>query len=253
MTLVSLPGDGRTLRAHLHRPPGAGPFPAVVWNHGSERAPGAQERLGAFYTAAGYTLLVPHRRGYGRSPGEHFATALADRARTEPRERIVASLIEVCELQLADTLAAARWLAEQPFVERDQMAMSGVSHGAIQTLLAAESDAGMRAYVPFAPAAIAWEGNPELHARLLRAVRQAGAPVFLVQAANDHSLGPSDVLGAELRRKGGRNRAAVYPPYGRTPDDGHGAFACRGMAVWGEDVRAFLAAALADRSAAPAA
>ena len=40
---------------------------------------------------------------------------------------------------------------------------------------------------------------------------------------------------------------------GRTPDDGHGAFACHGMAVWGEDVRAFLAAALADRSAAPAA
>ena len=131
--------------------------------------------------------------------------------------------------------------------------MSGVSHGAIQTLLAAESDAGMGAYVPFAPAAIAWEGNPELHARLLRAVRQAAAPVFLVQAANDHSLGPSEVLGAELQRMGARNRAAVYPPYGRTTDDGHGAFACRGMAVWGEDVRAFLAAALADRSAAPAA
>ena len=231
MTLLSLPGDGRTLRAHLHRPPGAGRFPAVVWNHGSERAPGAQERLGAFYTAAHaredtvavfIEAFAPPPRGHGQSPGEHFATALADRARTEPRERIVASLIEVCELQLADTVAATRWLAAQPFVDRDRMAMSGVSHGAIQTLLAAESDAGMRAYVPFAPAAIAWEGNPELHARLLRAVRQAAAPVFLVQAANDHSLGPSDVLGGELRRKGGRNRAAVYPPYGRTADDGHG-------------------------------
>jgi pimeloyl-ACP methyl ester carboxylesterase len=130
--------------------------------------------------------------------------------------------------------------------------MSGVSHGGIQTLLAAEAGGGMRAYVPFAPAAIGWSGNPELHERLRRAVRRAGAPIFLLQAENDHSLGPSEVLGAELRRKGGRNRARVYPAYGESPETGHGEFACRGTDAWGADVRAFLDEALGAPSAAAA-
>jgi dienelactone hydrolase len=251
--LVSFPGAEDTLRGYLHTPAGSGPFPAVVWNHGSERSPGPRDELGRFYTAAGYVLFVPHRRGHGRSPGDHFADALRSRARVEPRERVIAALIAVHELHVADVLAAADWLARRPFVDGDRMVMSGVSHGGIQTVLAAEARAGMRAYVPFAPGAIAWTGNPELHDRLRRAVVSADAPMFLLQARNDYSLGPSRVLGAELRRVGARNRTRVYPAYGETRAAGHGDFACRGTDVWGTDVRGFLDEALRAGSVAAAA
>jgi dienelactone hydrolase len=125
-------------------------------------------------------------------------------------------------------------------VDAGRLAMSGVSFGGIQTILAAEAGADVHAYLPFAPAAIAWHGNPELQERLVQAVRAATAPMFLVQAENDYSLGPSEVLGAELERKGEPNRVRVYPPYGDSTDSGHGAFACEGTEVWGTDVRGFL-------------
>ena len=243
--LVSFSSGGRTLEGYLHRPEGDGPFPAVVWNHGSEREPGSQEELGRFYASAGYALFVPHRRGHGRSPGEYFQDALEPQLRRMSRAAAVEALIGLHERALQDTLVALRWLARQPFVDASRVAMSGVSHGGIQTLLAAEAGAPARAFVPFAPAATAWDGNPELQARLLRAVERARPPIFLIQAANDHSLGPSRLLGKALASKGGLNGVRVYPAYGTTPDSGHGAFACSGAEVWGADVVSFLALAVA--------
>jgi len=233
---VSFPAGEATLHGYLFVPEGSGPFPAVAWNHGSERSPGSFDRLGAFYASAGYAFFCPHRRGHGLSPGPYAFGTTARR----PRSAVIEAVIALHEAQLEDTLAALTWLGRQPFVEAGRLAMSGVSFGGIQTVLAAEAGAGARAFVPFAPAAIAWEGNPELQERLVQAVRAAAAPMFLVQAENDYSLGPSKVLGRELERKGEPNRVRVYPPYGDSTDSGHGAFACEGTDVWGADVCRFL-------------
>lgn|SRR5262245_8047880 len=243
--LVSFPSGNSTLRGFLHRPAGAGPFPALSWSHGSERDPDPGTALPGFYTSGGYVFFEPHRRGHGKSPGEYFAEGLQRKAQTESsdepayRRRVAELVIDLHERQLSDTIAALDWLSRQPFVDAERVAMSGVSYGGIQTLLAAEADAGARAYVPFAPAAMAWDTNPELRERLLAAVRRASEPVFMLQAENDYSLGPTEVLGDELRSKGKPNDARVYPPFGRTPEDGHG-FALGGIDVWGGDVRAFL-------------
>ena len=245
--LVSFPSGILTLRGFLHRPAhGAGPFPALTWNHGSEPDPGSADALGAFYGSNGFVLFVPHRRGHGESPGQHFAKELEAKARSESadpaeyRHKVVELVVELHELHLHDTVAAVDWLRQQPFVDPDRLAVSGVSYGGVQTVLAAEAGAAGRAFVPFAPAAMAWDTSPALRERLVRAVRAAEPPIFLLQAENDYSLGPSEVLGRELKQKGKRNRCRVYPPFGRTRQSGHGDFACRGMGVWGDDVRAFL-------------
>jgi carboxymethylenebutenolidase len=254
--LVSFPSGDSTLRGYVHGPEGAGPFPAIIWNHGSERLPGSCADLGSFYTSAGYVFFVPHRHGHGQSPGKYPLGTVPTRARAQTedtagyRRKGIELLIELHEAYLEDTVAAVKWLKRQPFVDSTRMAMSGVSHGGIQTVLAAEADAGMKAYVPFAPAAIAWRGNPELQDRLLCAVQTAHAPMFLLQAENDYSLGPSEILGGELKRKGAPNGARVYPPHGQTQDSGHGAFACQGTRVWGADVCAFLDAVLKPSAAA---
>src|SRR5580765_3335779 len=67
---VSFPAGSMTLQGWIYKPAGKGPFPAVLYNHGSDKAPGWFPTLGEFWTSKGYVFFVPHRRGHGRSPGE---------------------------------------------------------------------------------------------------------------------------------------------------------------------------------------
>ena len=233
---MEFPSGGLQLHGFLWKPDGPGPFPAVLWNHGSEGSPGWQPVLGQFYTAHGYVFFIPHRRGQGRSPGTYIEAQMLG---TPPAQRAAAQ-VELLEAQVDDVVAALRYLKAQGFVDPNRVALSGCSYGGIETLLAGERDLGVKALVPFAPGAMSWEGNPVLGDRLRRAVDRAKAPIFLIQAGNDYSLGPSNVLGPRVVRKGSGSQAKVYPPYGSTHADGHGGFCSTAVDVWGTDVLAFL-------------
>jgi dipeptidyl aminopeptidase/acylaminoacyl peptidase len=144
-----------------------------------------------------------------------------------------------------DVVDAVGWLPKRPEVDRGRMVMTGVSYGGIQTLLTAEKGLGLRAFIAFAPAAMSWN-NEALQQRLMTAIRNVVAPIYLAQAQNDYSLGPSEVLGPVIRAKGGLNDAKVYPAFGTTPKEGHSGFAVRGGApIWSPDVFAFLDRVLA--------
>jgi hypothetical protein len=92
---------------------------------------------------------------------------------------------------------------------------------------------------------MSWRWVTGLDARLEAAVQHAQAPVLIVQAHNDYNLGPSQTLGP-LLEKAGKGRAVVFPAFGTTEQDGHGAFASRaeGAAVWGATVLGFFRGAL---------
>lgn len=137
-------------------------------------------------------------------------------------------------------IAALGFLKSQVFVDASRIAISGCSYGGIQTLLVGERELEVKALVPFAPGAMSWDGNPFVADRLRRAVRQAKAPVFLLQAQNDYSLSPTHVLSKEGQGKGNDFRAKIYPIFGRTNQDGHWGFCSAGTEVWGPDVLAFL-------------
>ena len=156
-----------------------------------------------------------------------------------------------------DVVGAVQWLMQRPGGRpRSRVIMTGVSYGGIQTLLTAEKGLGIRAFIPFAPGAESW-ANHALQARLEQAVRNAKAPLFLAQAQNDFSLGPSQVLGPIIRAKGAPNDAKIYPPNGTTHEQGHGGFAVRGgIPIWSPDVFAFIDAVLGNgpaRAETPAA
>ncbi len=245
--LVSFSRGDLTLQGWLFKPEGNGPFPAVVYNHGSEKMPSSFPTLGKFWTDKGYVFFVPHRQGHGRSPGEYIVD-LQDQfsAKEKDAERVRKYIIGLHERFNADVVAAVVWLKQQPYVNTNRMIMSGISYGGIQTVLSAEKDLGLKAYVAFSPAAMSWQGNPLLRERLLQAVKHARAPMFLLQAKNDYDLGPSELLGKELKRQGAPNRAKLYPVFGDkdNPKDGHGGFAVRGSDIWGADVMAFLDAVM---------
>jgi dienelactone hydrolase len=243
--LVSFPSGDLTLHGFLYKPEGDGPFPAIIWNHGSEKLPGQQPELARFYTKQGFVFFTPHRHGQGRSPGAYIEDLIEKYAATEKNRTSVGKyVVKLQEEYNQDVVAAVEWLKGQSFVDQRRMVMSGCSYGGTQTLLAAEKDLGLRAFAPFAPAAKSW-ANTELRKRLLEAVRNAKSPLFLIQAQNDFSIGPSEVLGPVIKQKGPPNQAKVYPPYGTTPQEGHYAFATKegGIAIWGSEVLDFFRAA----------
>src|SRR5215467_9496772 len=58
------------IEAYVYRPAGAGPFPVVIYSHGSRKGYEREERPMAFVGTAlareGYLVVVPERRGYGK-------------------------------------------------------------------------------------------------------------------------------------------------------------------------------------------
>lgn len=235
---VVFQSSGQQLHGFLWKPEGSGPFRAIVWNHGSERLPGSQPALAAFYTAHAYVFFVPHRRGQGRSPGEYIQDQVAQ---APPGER-ARRMVELQQAEVEDVIAGLNYLKSQPFVDSARIALSGCSYGGIQTLLAGERDLGVKALVPFAPGAMSWEQNQPLQERLIRAVDVASAPVFLIQAENDYSLAPSHALSKEANKKHKDFQSKIYPPFGKTHQDGHWGFCSSATDVWGADVLAFLEA-----------
>ena len=64
--IVSFPSGDLTLRGLLFRPEGTGPFPAVLFNHGSGRDCSKEfEALGSVFAGRGWIFFAPYRRGQG--------------------------------------------------------------------------------------------------------------------------------------------------------------------------------------------
>jgi hypothetical protein len=98
---------------------------------------------------------------------------------------------------------------------------------------------GAQAFIAFAAGAKSW-GNGVLRERLENAVRNAKGPVFVLQANNDFSVGPTNVLGKIAKTNGGQ--AEIYPAFGNNSQDGHWGFATTnsGIEVWQKDVLDFI-------------
>lgn len=242
--LVTFQSGEFTLKGYVYKPQGAGPFPAMIWNHGSEKEPGAQPELAAFYNSKGFVFFLPHRHGHGLSPGEYIVDVnnrLIASASSE--EKAWPEMVKLHAVYNRDVAAAVAWLKSRAYVDKNRVVMSGVSYGGIQTLVSAEQIPGVRGFISFAPAAMSWKMIP-LRERMLAAIANARAPIFLLQAANDYSTGPSEVLGPAIRKKGPPNDARLYPAFGADDDHrkGHAAFATwnLGIEIWSPDVMKFI-------------
>jgi carboxymethylenebutenolidase len=236
---VTFPSGKLVLHGFLYRPEGSGPFPAVLYNHGSERNPGQKPELGRLFSDRGYVFFVPHRRSHGRSPNDSFVDSLYSQGE---RGRVA-----LHEIHLEDQLAALSYLKQLSYVGPNRIAVAGCSYGGIQTVLAVEANAeqelGLRAAVDFAGGAMSWRSF-SLRDRMVRAVRKATIPVLFIQAENDYDLGPSRTLGGELEQLGKPHKLLIFPPYGHTHEEGHGGFCSRGGNIWGPAVFSFLDASM---------
>jgi len=241
---VAFPSGDITLHGDLYKPEGRGPFPAVVYNHGSAAgmlSKQAFDALGPVFASHGWVFFGPYRRGQGlsASAGPYIGDQIAAAEKKGGLSAAATAMVRLLETDhLNDQLAALAWLREQGFVQSNRIAVAGNSFGGIETVLGAERGHYCAA-VASAAGAQSWARAPELQSLLTRAARNATVPIFFFQAANDYDLSPSRTLSTVMEDAGRTNKVKIYPPYGDSPGDGH-TFGYFGAAVWAEDVFQFL-------------
>lgn len=242
--VVHFQSQGLDLAGELFKPKGEGPFPAVLYNHGS--APGmlnsqASQVIGPLFAAQGWVFFMPYRRGQGLSAkaGPYIGDQVAEAQRRGGMQDGAATLARLLGAEhLQDQLAALQWLKAQKFVQGGRIAVAGNSFGGIEAVLGA-AHAPYCAAVDASGGAESWAAAPELQALMKDAVRKSNAPIFFFQAENDFDLAPSKTLLAEMQQAGKPGELKIYPSYGGSRREGH-SFAYAGSATWFGDVLAFV-------------
>ena len=237
------------LYTRLCRPAAAGPARLVVINHGSPGDPevrpamrpaSCQAEAVRWFTARGYLVAIPMRRGYGQTGGA-WAEGYGGCGR--------ADYLRAGRETARDILAAVQALRALPGVAPQGAVVVGQSAGGWGALaLAAQNPPELGAVVNMAGGRGGWQENrpnnvcqPE---NLVRAAAEFGAtarlPMLWIYAANDSFFGPDLArdMSRAWRLAGAPLELHPLPPFGR---DGHGLFfGAGGSAVWGPLVAEFL-------------
>jgi len=227
------------IQAHLYKPDGDGPFSAVIYNHGTrdgrERTPTAFPHVGRMLTRAGYAVLVPERRGYGKSDGEIWWKEVgSDQSR----------LISRLQAETDDVLAGIDYLRGLSYVDTKRLAVMGWSFGGVVSMLAAARGAAFLAAVDQAGGALTWDGNSHMRSALIGAAEKSTIPTLFMVAKNDRTTASVTTLADVFKKRNVPHKLVIYEPF--TPSQGgrvapgHAIFSSQGASLWENDVAEFL-------------
>jgi carboxymethylenebutenolidase len=247
--------DGLKLEGYLYRPAGPGPFPLVIYNHGSRQDHEREEKPMAFiadiFVPQGYAVLVPERRGYGKSEGKTYSDATnGDRAQI---------MMDRFHREASDVLAAFDYVKQNQglipgghphtvrdvgFIDFNRVALMGWSHGGVVSLLAASERHVFVGLVNQAGGSLTWNGSPTLQTELPAAGRLIKIPALCQDAENDATTDSVKKVGQAIKNSGEPETTIIYPPFTPTSDPsgtppGHLIFA-QGVSIWQQDVLDFL-------------
>jgi len=199
--------DGLDLVAYVYRPNGTGPYPSIVYNHGSEQNPDPEHIavMGQQFVDAGYVLIAPIRRGQGPSAGEYITdTVDAFKAQNPAPSKADVKNYFMDQMegpQVKDQLAGLNYLKNQSYADKNQLAVIGCSYGGMETLIGAgQPDTGYKAAISISPGAESWGGpdNETFHQRLIDTTNNINIPIFIIHPAKDVSLEPGFHLAQAL-------------------------------------------------------
>ena len=224
------------LETTVYMPPGDGPFPLVVINHG--KAPGnprfqARYRPSAaarFFLQRGYAVLVPMRQGFSKSEGSYIGGGC--------------NVESNGEVQAEDVKAVLDHVTTLGWADKTRILVAGQSHGGWTTLaFGALGYPGVRGLVNFAGGlrqvdCAGWEAG------LARAgsgyAKKAKAPSIWFYGDND-SYFPVRVFQALHENYLAAGGQAELVSFGQFGSDAHAMFGSRaGETIWQPRVEAFM-------------
>lgn len=228
------------LETTIFKPPGEGPFPVVLINHGKALG---NNRLQPRYRALpatreflqrGYAVVVPMRQGFSKSGG----AVVGDNC----------NIGGSGEAQADDIKAVVGWLEKQPWVDAQRMVMMGQSHGGLTTLAYAQDPhPGFRLFVNFAGGLRFIGGSCQWELALVDAFSRYGArtrvPSLWFYGEND-SYFPPPVIRPAFEAYARGNPQAELVAFGRFGSDAHSMFGSySGLSIWWAPVEQRLQAA----------
>lgn len=231
-----------SLEATLFRPDGAGPFPLLVLSHGTPRE--ARQRLERqrfevqswIFVKMGFAVIIPMRRGYGRSEGS-YAEEEGDCERARYYEAGLASA--------SDLLATVRYMQAQPYIGGRQVVLAGHSSGGFGSLaLASRGFPGLLGVINFSGGRGARADQicdpPALIDAFARFGRTCRVPTLWIYSENDTYFRAPLVqqLCQAFVSGGGQAQLVKVRPF---MAEGHFFFSdARGLDLWPETVKSFL-------------
>jgi dienelactone hydrolase len=229
--VLMVPASGFTepeLEVTVYRPPGDGPFPVLVINHGrasgnAKLQPRYRPSLAAReFVQRGWAVVVPMRQGFSQSGGSEISAGCNVHSNGLQQARSVRRTLD--------------WLGSQPWADVSRNVVLGQSHGGLTTLAYGTAPhPGTRLLVNFAgglrqESCTAWQQN------LVRAIGDYGAetrlPSLWFYGDNDSYFPPFVWRGAHERytQAGGRADLVAFGPFG---SDAHSLFGSRaGVPIW---------------------
>lgn len=239
--VVMVPVDSGWRQAELETtiftPPGNGPFPVVVMNHGKALGnPRNQGRdrflvISREFVKRGYAVVVPMRKGFSKSTGEYI-----DRG---------------CDMaahgfsQAEDLQSTLEYLRTQSWADAERVLVAGQSYGGLTALaFGTRNFPGVRGLINFAGGLKMHGGDCQWQDSLVKAFAEFGArsalPSIWFYGENDKHFGPD--LAARMHeayvQSGGDARLVAYGPFKR---DAHGMSGSRdGVQIWWPETERFL-------------
>lgn len=140
-------GALQTLEMVVYRPPGEGPFPTLIFNHGSTGSGDKPEwfkftwtspEVARYFTERGWQVLFPQRRGRGKSGGLYDEGFNFDRAAGYSGEPDIA--VAGFDRAVSDLDVVTAQVLTRPDVDQKRLIIGGVSRGGILAV----AYAGMR-------------------------------------------------------------------------------------------------------------
>ena len=224
----------------LYVPPGPGPFPCLITNHGSGIDKGTEDTsrpgTAALLMSWGIASFLPHRHGYGASEGAAWREDVSAAYGTSDYDAQLATRLDA---ESDDILAALDIVAALPEIDAAHIGVMGSSFGGTTTLLAASKTDRFTCAIDFAGAAMNWDRTPALREVMTTAALRVKMPIFFIQADNDYSVRPTLELAAALAGTGQIMQSKVFPAFGVNNHEGH-LLESRGPTVWAAAVRRFL-------------
>jgi dienelactone hydrolase len=221
----------------IFRPPGNGPFPLLLMNHGKERgSPGLQKRdrflsMSREFVKRGYAVVVPMRKGFSQSTGGYsdYGCNMKDNG----------------QLQANDIEAALAELVQQPWVDPARIVIAGQSYGGLATMaFGTRNFPGVRGLLNFAGGLRIDGGNCNWRASLVTAFADYAArtvlPSLWFYGANDSYFNQplANKLAQAYQAAGGRAQLVAF---GNFKSDAHGMVGSRdGVAIWWPETERFL-------------
>ena len=216
------------LEATVFAPPGPGPFPVIVINHG--RAPGNAKFQPRYrpvlavreFIQRGYVVMVPMRQGFSKSGGSEISGGC----------NVYSNGIE----QARSVRRALDWAASQPWADISRIVVMGQSHGGLTTLAyGTQPRTGTRLLVNFA-GGLRQENCTSWDHALMRAMGEYGAttrlPSLWFYGDNDSFFQPFVWRGAHERYREAGGPAELVA-FGTFDSDAHRMFGSRaGLPIW---------------------